>query len=312
MTGLWLRATEAPRHGDCLSILLRGSAAPWVVIFALTGCSVDDRSPRPALKPVTLPDVSGASAPVQQQIRDRYATLQVTIGRADVAEGEMAVAFGDMGSLFTAAEYYDAAEVCFENARTLAPRDRRWPYFLGHVYRLENDPAKAISAFEQALALSPDEVPVLIWLADMHLAENRPEAAEPLLTRAQSLEQESGAVRFGLGRVALGYERFRRGGHPPRTGAATGAAGQPRPLPAGAGLPRPGPPRRGRGAPAPAWRGGPAAGRPAARRAVRPAAERLGPRGPGVAGDGGTPMGRRGGEPAPGDRCWRRGMPSAG
>jgi tetratricopeptide (TPR) repeat protein len=120
----------------------------------------------------------------------------------------MAVAFGDMGSLLTAAEYYDAAEVCFENARTLAPRDRRWPYFLGHVYRLENDPARAISAFEQALALSPDEVPALVWLADMHLAQSRPEAAEPLLTRARSLEQESGAVRFGLGRVALARNDF--------------------------------------------------------------------------------------------------------
>jgi lipoprotein-releasing system permease protein len=44
---------------------------------------------------------------------------------------------------FVAAEYFDAAEACFTNARTLAPDDMRWPYYLGHVFRLKSDTARA-------------------------------------------------------------------------------------------------------------------------------------------------------------------------
>ena len=34
-----------------------------------------------------------------------------------------------MGKLLMATEYLDAAEVCFANARELAPGEMRWPYY---------------------------------------------------------------------------------------------------------------------------------------------------------------------------------------
>ena len=184
----------------------RGGVRPWLVgilLVAVAGCRADDASRRPDLRPVALPDLSSAAVPVQQQIRDRFASLQSALGRAGASPGDLAIAFGDMGSLLTAAEYYDTAEASFDNARALAPRDRRWPYFLGHVFRFRNEPARAAAAFEQALALAPDDVPTLVWLAEMQLAQSRPEAAAPLLERARSLQPDSGAVLFGLGRVAL-------------------------------------------------------------------------------------------------------------
>ena len=108
-----------------------------------------------------------------------------------------------MGKLFTAAEYYDAADVCLRNAQRLDPGDMRWPYFLGHVFRYRSDPAKAAPSFEQALARAPQDVPSLVWLAEMNLARDLPEAAEEPLKKAQSLNPSSGAVLYGLGRVAL-------------------------------------------------------------------------------------------------------------
>jgi tetratricopeptide (TPR) repeat protein len=113
-----------------------------------------------------------------------------------------------MGKLFIAAEYFDAAEACFLNAQTLAPTEMRWPYYLGHVFRLKNETAKAAASFAQTLTLQPDHVPSLVWLAEMHLAASRPEAAEPLLIEAQSLQPKSGAVSYGLGRVALARQDY--------------------------------------------------------------------------------------------------------
>ena len=45
------------------------------------------------------------------------------------------------------------AEAAYSNARVLAPRDKRWPYLLGHLYNDSSKVAEAIVAFEAALAL---------------------------------------------------------------------------------------------------------------------------------------------------------------
>lgn len=165
-------------------------------------------SDREALQTITLPDMSSAAESVQRQIKERYAALQAALQKPDGSATEKAVAFGDMGKLLIAAELYDVAEACFLNARALAPTDMRWPYFLAHVYRFKNDPAKAATSFEHVLALSPNHVPTLVWLADAHLAQNQTDAAELLLAKARSLDSNSGAVLFGLGRVALAEQDY--------------------------------------------------------------------------------------------------------
>jgi tetratricopeptide (TPR) repeat protein len=172
----------------------------FLLIVLASACSQPEKAP--SLRPVTLPDISSAAEPVQKQIRDRYQSLQAALDRKDQPR-ELVTAFGEMGKLFIAAEYYDAAEACLRNAQQLAPDDMRWPYFLGHVYRYRSEPAKAAPLFEQALARAPDDVPSLVWLAEMNLAQNRPDAAEEPLKKAQSLNSSSGAVLYGLGRVAL-------------------------------------------------------------------------------------------------------------
>jgi tetratricopeptide (TPR) repeat protein len=184
------------------------------ILFSMAlnvACSSSHEPSAPAaatLKEISLPEMSSAAAPVQQQIRERHASLQATLAKADASASAKALAFGEMGKLLVAAEYYDVAETCFMNARALAPADMRWPYYLGHVYRFKNDPGKAAQSFEQALALSPGHVPTLVWLADVHLAQNETDAAQPLLQKARTLDPGSGAVLFGLGRVALARQQY--------------------------------------------------------------------------------------------------------
>jgi tetratricopeptide (TPR) repeat protein len=159
------------------------------------------------VQPVALPDISRAAESVQKQIRDRYQSLQSAIDR-QAPPGELATAFGEMGKLFVAAEYYDAAEACLRNAQQLAPADMRWPYFMGHLFRYRSEPAKAIPFFEQALSHAPNDLPTLVWLAEMNLAANRPDAAAAPLEKAESLDSSSAAVSYGLGRVALAKQDY--------------------------------------------------------------------------------------------------------
>lgn len=184
----------------------RFSLAP-VLVVALTAC--DSQRPAPSLQPVTLPDVSRAAEPVQKQIHDRYQSMQAAIDRK-APPLELATAYGEMGKLLMAAEYYDAAEVCLRNAQQLDATNMRWPYYLGHVYRYRSDAARAASYFAQALTHSPQDVPTLVWLAEMNLAQNKPDAALQPLTTAQNLDPSSGPVLYALGRVALATQDYAR------------------------------------------------------------------------------------------------------
>ena len=68
-------------------------------------------------------------------IRERHESLTRTINDTGASSSALADAYGEMGKLFLAAEYFDAAETCFVNAGALAPSDMRWPYYLGHAYQ---------------------------------------------------------------------------------------------------------------------------------------------------------------------------------
>jgi tetratricopeptide (TPR) repeat protein len=190
----------------------------WTVVLAVvltiaSGCrSTEDPATvstgRPALRPVSLPDMTGAAESVQTQLRERYASLKRRVDSSAMPASDLADAYAEMGKLLLATEYLDAAESCFTNAQTLVPADMRWPYYLGHVHRLKNQPANAAGSFARTLTLQPDHVPTMVWLGEMHLAQNQPESAGALFTRALSLQPRAVAALYGLGRVALTTERY--------------------------------------------------------------------------------------------------------
>lgn len=94
-----------------------------------------------------------AAKPVQDQLRERYASLTRKIEQAGTPAGDLANEYGETGKILMAAEYRDAAEPCFLNAQALVPGDVRWPYYLAHLYRLRNEPEKSAVFFEKALEL---------------------------------------------------------------------------------------------------------------------------------------------------------------
>jgi tetratricopeptide (TPR) repeat protein len=196
--------------------VVSGLAVTCACMALLSGCTSDrERAPdsrddRPQLRPVSLPDLSSMEKSVQDQLREGHASLAARIGNAGSTQAELGAAFGEMGTLFMAAEYYDAAEPCFVNAHALVPAEVRWSYYLGHVYRSRHEPEKAAAFFEKSVQVRPDNEAIFVWLGSTYLDLNRPAAAEPHFQKALSLNPRSAPALFGLGRAALAQRDYPR------------------------------------------------------------------------------------------------------
>jgi tetratricopeptide (TPR) repeat protein len=177
-----------------------------VTCAALAAC--EPRSNRARLRPVSLPDLSAMETSVRDQLRERHSSLTRLIEQRGSNDAALGAAYGELGEFLMAASYFDAAEACYLNAETLAPGDRRWPYYLGHLYKAKGPLAKSVVAFENAHRLQPNDVATLVWLGDAYLAEGRWDAAEPLFDQALRLEANSAAAHFGAGRVALAKKDY--------------------------------------------------------------------------------------------------------
>ena len=179
--------------------------APAVLaLLLLAGCA----APRPTLLPVSLPDVSRVDPSVQAQARELHASLTQKIENRGTPPAELGAAYGTFGMLLYAAEYHDAAALCFLNAQSLVPDEMRWPYYLAHLYKDKGDTKKSEAFFARALELQPGDVAALIWLGRLYLDEGRAADAEPMFTKALTLSPRSVAVLAGLGRVAVARQDY--------------------------------------------------------------------------------------------------------
>jgi len=206
--------TRTRRHGWSADVGLAAVAG----VFLMLGCARSSKSDGPingsgkssgdqvatsVLLPTTLPDLSGMTTPVQEQLRSQYELLTSARSNPATSKADLAAAYGGVGKLFLAAEAFAESEPYYLNAHALAPDDFRWSYYLAHVYRLEGEPAKAANLFEQTLKVKPDDVPTLVWLGETYLDQGRPDAAALLFSKALAEQPRTAAAQLGLGRVAL-------------------------------------------------------------------------------------------------------------
>ena len=167
--------------------VLAGCGAP--------GPAVDDA----AVALVALPDLAGMHEAVQAQLRDAHRALE---SGAASGPGALGDAYGRLGVLLMAGEYFDAAETCLLNARRLAPERFRWAYYLAHLHKRRGDLEEAAEAFEQAHRQRPGDFAALFWQIDVNVDLGRWDAAQPLLEQARAMRPGSEVVRFQLGRAA--------------------------------------------------------------------------------------------------------------
>lgn len=181
---------------SCNSTILCGVLAACILAgCGSPGVSVEDAE----ILPVALPDLTGMHEAVQTQLRDAHRALE---SGASSGPGGLGDAYGRLGMLLMAGEYFDAAEACLLNARRLAPERFRWAYYLGHLYERRGDLEEAADAFEQARSQRPGDFAALFWQIDVNIELGRWDAAQPLLEQARTLQPGSEVVQFQLGRAA--------------------------------------------------------------------------------------------------------------
>jgi protein O-GlcNAc transferase len=190
------------------------AAAVFVLIAVMTiGCNRRSDPPLSdsAWKPpasVNVPNLAAVEPAVRSQLTAQLRTLEQQRLRARSGP-EMAEAYGQTGLLLFAAKQYEFAAPFLENAQALVPTDRRWPYYLGHSYRLQGRLPEARERFRRALALAPEDEPTLLWLGEIALIEGQPAQAETFFAAVLSRHRESLAGRFGAGRAALAQHDYR-------------------------------------------------------------------------------------------------------
>ena len=192
-----------------LAIVTAGCAASDDPAAAGTPGGPAPAMDRAALLPIALPDLSRLPPPAATQVRARHRTVQDALD-SGAPPVELANACGALGLILMAAEYFEAAALSYRHAEALAPRDRRWPYYLGHLHRRMENRDAAAAAFERALALQSSDVPTLVWLGRARLDEGRPELAERLFRQAAAFDPRSAAALAGAGRAALARGGFLR------------------------------------------------------------------------------------------------------
>jgi tetratricopeptide (TPR) repeat protein len=195
---------------------IRRRALAVIAVLALTGCSANRcgngdgaASKDPALLEVALPDLSRADEAVQLQAKQLHAALLEKI-KGGVKGPELGAAYGELGMLLHAAEYFDSAEPCYRNAQALMSGDARWPYYLGLLHQTRGQTPEAEAAFGRALEIEPENVATLIRLGRMRLDRGDAAAAEPLFARARANAPGSVAALAGLGSAALAQQQYDR------------------------------------------------------------------------------------------------------
>ena len=179
------------------------SIAAWATV-ALSACAPSDE-----LLPLpSLPDVATVDPVPRQQLLQRHAAVAELL-RTRVPDAEkLGQAYGRLGEVFHAYQDLESARTCYANSRSLQPELFRWTYLLAHVERTLGHYAGATIAFERALQLNPDDVPTLVWLAEIDLEQYRLSSAGSRFQQALSIDPQCVKARFGLAMVALEKDEY--------------------------------------------------------------------------------------------------------
>ena len=175
-----------------------------IQLVTLTGASSSQEPDAfDALIEAPVPALDKFEAAIQQQLEGQRATLETLASRSDVPRLELMEAYGKTGQLYFLYELYEAAQACFINARTLAPRDFRWHYYIGVVYSRQGEAAKAMDSLEKAIPLRPQSIPAHIRLGLLKLDAGDLEAADEHFQAALEINPDVAAAYHGFGMVAL-------------------------------------------------------------------------------------------------------------
>ncbi|MEP7012163.1 MAG: tetratricopeptide repeat protein [Acidobacteriota bacterium] len=149
------------------------------------------------------PDLSGLEPAVAEQIGQIRRALTDHLGKAGAEPREVAAVYGDLGQVYLAYGWNDAAADCFRFAAKIEDRNVNWAYLLGAAEQAAGRLEPAAEAFRRALDLSLAAGVAAIHLGEIRLLEGRPDEAEAVLKPALDVAALSPAAHSLLGQAAL-------------------------------------------------------------------------------------------------------------
>ena len=157
------------------------------------------------LTAIPHPELNSIERLIREQLQAGRSELEAKVSAAAVSDSARAEAFGGLGRLYHAYDFTEAAQACYRNALILEPKGFRWAYLLGRLLESQGDLQKAVEHYRRAAAIAPEDLPVLLHLAQAQLNLNRPELAEPLFQEAIARDPypSSASALVGLGKISL-------------------------------------------------------------------------------------------------------------
>ncbi len=174
------------------------------------GCRSETPPAGPPVALVSIPEplLENYEPLVQEQLRVARRGLDSLMTQTLPEPATLGAALGEMGQHYLAHGLNEAAEACFQNARTLQPKDGRWPYYLGVITQRASRLDEAAAYLEQTLSLNPDDVPVLLRLGEIAFEQDSTAAARRLFERALAGDAQNATALFNLGRIAATERAF--------------------------------------------------------------------------------------------------------
>ena len=157
------------------------AGAAWYVVRARP------RADLPAI------DLTGAEAEIAAAVEEARGEVL----RAPRSAG----AWGRLGMVLVAHQFYDEGNACLARAEELDPSEVRWPYLRGLTLLLSDGDA-AVARFEKAVRVAGNRPGVRLALAEALLAQGRLDEAEVHFRRARDDDPRGPRAHLGLARIA--------------------------------------------------------------------------------------------------------------
>jgi len=160
---------------------------------------------RAGLDPISFPQLNTLEAAVADHLREARSTFEKVAPNA--SSRDLADAYGALGRVFHAYEFFDAADACYRNATVLRSNDGRWLHLRAYLLQQTGRFDEAAPLYLAARRVSADDYAAAVHLADTYLGLGRIAEARELFE--SMLPRYPAASNAGLGEIALRERRYK-------------------------------------------------------------------------------------------------------
>lgn len=165
------------------------------------------------LRAIPHPDLAGLEDVVVKQIDKGRTEMEAIVDNPEAGRKIKALSYGNMGHLYHAYEFADAAEACYFNAAVLQPGVYRWNYCLAFMLQERGAFSEALEYYR--IARNMDVSQDLVYLVNIRIGEcyqglNQLENAGYAYQLARAIVPEGTAVLARMGELALAQKEYQK------------------------------------------------------------------------------------------------------